>query len=424
MKVYGSDKLSFNLLIKYTDPMFLDFFILLKRDGLPVTLREYLSMLEALDKGFARYNVEEFYYLARTAMVKHEHHLDRFDQLFGMFFQGMNEIPDDFFSKIPEEWLKKNQELLLSEEMKQQIEAMGGLEKLMERFKELMEEQKERHEGGNKWIGTGGTSPFGAYGYNPEGFRAGQEGSRNRRGIKVWDKRQFANLNDKVELDTRNLKMALRRLRLLTREGRDEELDLPSTIRETSRNAGWLDLKMVPVRKNNIKILLLLDIGGSMDDHVEICARLFSAAKYEFKHLEYYYFHNCLYERLWKDNRRRFSEATPTMEVLHKFNSDYKIIYVGDASMSPYEIMYAGGSVEHWNDEAGIVWLKRMQEKFPSMVWLNPVPEEYWKYTQSIQILKEYMHDQMFPLTIEGITNAVKSLKKAPGSRGNLAFGA
>ncbi len=291
------------------------------------------------------------------------------------------------------------------------VKAMGGLEKLMERLKELMNEQKKRHAGGSKWIGTGGTSPFGAYGYNPEGIRIGQTESRNRRAVKVWDKREFKNLDDSVELNTRNMKMALRKLRLLTREGREEELDLDKTIEKTSKNAGVLDLEMIPSRKNNVKVLLFLDVGGSMDDHIEICAQLFSAAKYEFKHLEYFYFHNCLYESVWRDNTRRWDRSIPTFEVLHKYNSDYNVILVGDASMSPYELMYPNGSVEHNNDEAGFTWLTRLKNQYPCIVWLNPVPVDYWRYTQSIQMLRGFMEDRMYPLTLAGIQDAIKALK-------------
>jgi uncharacterized protein with von Willebrand factor type A (vWA) domain len=313
--------------------------------------------------------------------------------------------------KIPEDWLKKSFENALSEEEKEMIKSMGGLDKLLDRLKELMETQKKRHQGGNKWIGTGGTSPFGAYGYNPEGIRIGQEGSRNRRAVKVWDKREFKDLDDSVELQTRNMKMALRRLRILTREGMDEELDLDRTIEKTSRNAGLLELEMVPTKKNNVKVLLFLDIGGSMDDHIELCSRLFSAAKYEFKHLEHYYFHNCLYESVWRNNVRRWQEAIPTFELLHTYNSDYKVIIVGDASMSPYELLYKNGSVEHNNDEAGFVWLERLKTQFPDMVWLNPVPPEEWRYTESIGMVREFMKDRMFPLTMGGLKLAVQALK-------------
>ncbi len=391
--------------------MFLDFFLLLKNDGIPVTIREHLTFLEALDKDVVEYSVDDFYYLSRTSLIKHEHHLDRFDLLFGYFFEGIEKIDMEEFMKIPEQWLKKSFVNELSDEDKEMIKAMGGLDKLLERLKELMEKQKKRHQGGNKWIGTGGTSPYGAYGYNPEGIRIGQDGSRNRRAVKVWDKREFKDLDDGVELETRNMKMALRRLRILTREGTKEELDLDKTIDKTSRNAGLLELEMTAAKKNNVKVLLFLDIGGSMDDHIELCSRLFSAAKYEFKHLEHYYFHNCLYESVWKDNVRRWQEAIPTFEVLNTYNSDYKVIIVGDASMSPYELLYQNGSVEHNNDESGFVWLERLKEQFPDMVWLNPAPIDEWRYTESIGMVKEFMKDRMFPLTMGGLQQAIKALK-------------
>ena len=391
--------------------MFLDFFLLLKNDGIPVTIREYLTFLEALDKDVVEYSVDDFYFLSRTSLIKHEHHLDRFDLLFGYFFEGIEKIDMEEFMKIPEEWLKKSFVNKLTDEDKEMIKAMGGLDKLLERLKELMETQKKRHQGGNKWIGTGGTSPYGAYGFNPEGIRIGQEESRNRRAIKVWDKREFKDLDDGVELETRNMKMALRRLRILTREGTKEELDLDKTIDKTSRNAGLLELEMTAAKKNNVKVLLFLDIGGSMDDHIELCSRLFSAAKYEFKHLENYYFHNCLYESVWKDNVRRWQEAIPTFEVLHTYNSDYKVIIVGDASMSPYELLYQNGSVEHDNDEAGFVWLDRLKDQFSDMVWLNPVPVDEWRYTESIGMVREFMKDRMFPLTMGGLKQAIKALK-------------
>jgi hypothetical protein len=391
--------------------MFLDFFLLLKNDGIPVTIREYLTFLEALDEGIAEYSVDDFYYLSRTSLIKHEHHLDRFDLLFKYYFEGVEKIDTEEFMKIPEDWLRKSFVNSLTDEEKGLIKSMGGLDKLLERLRELMKEQKNRHQGGNKWIGTGGTSPFGAYGFNPEGIRIGQEESRHRRAVKVWDKREFRDLDDGVELQTRNMKMALRRLRVLTREGVDEELDLDRTIDRTSRNAGFLELEMVPAKKNNVKVLLFLDIGGSMDDHIELCSRLFSAAKYEFKHLEHYYFHNCLYESVWKNNRRRWQEAIPTFQVLHTYNSDYKVIVVGDASMSPYELLYQNGSVEHNNDEPGFTWLERLKNHYPDIVWLNPVPVKQWKYTESIGMVKEFMKDRMFPMTLSGLQQAIKALK-------------
>lgn len=391
--------------------MFIDFFLLLKANGLPVSIREHLTLLEALKIGEAEFSLEDFYHLSRATLIKKEQHFDRFDMLFGHYFKGMELIPNQALRDIPEDWLRKNLEKLLSEEEKAMIEAMGGIEALMERFRQLMEEQNERHEGGNRWIGTGGTSPFGAYGYNPEGFRIGQEGSRHRRAVKVWDKRQFRNLSDDVELNTRNIKLALRRLRIFTREGVADELDLETTVRKTSENAGLLELQMVPSKKNRVKVLLFFDIGGSMDDHIRECEELFSAARHEFKHMEYFYFHNCLYETVWKDNNRRYSDRLLTMEVLNKYNKDYRVIVVGDASMSPYEITYQGGSVEHYNDEPGLVWLQRLRKQFPHIVWLNPVPKEHWGYTQSIKMLEQLFEGEMFPLTIAGLTDAMKKLR-------------
>ncbi len=390
--------------------MFLDFFLLLKNSGIPVTLNEYLSMLEALKRNAIARNVDEFYYLCRMSMVKDEKFLDQFDALFGAYFKGIETISDEEIFQIPEEWLKKNGERIFSKEELEKIKSMGDLKDLMERIKKLFKEQKERHQGGNKWIGTGGTSPFGAYGYNPEGIRIGQHESRHRRAVKVWDKREFKNLKDDVDLDTRNIKLALKKLRLLSREGKAEELDLKQTIKNTSEKGGLLELAMRPVRKNNVKILILFDIGGSMDDHIELCSQLFTASKYEFKHLEFYYFHNCVYEKLWQNNVRRWDDAIPTYDVLHKYNKDYKLIFVGDASMSPYELMYEQGSVEHYNDEAGMVWLNRLKEQFPDLVWLNPVPKDEWRYTRTIGMVQQFTEDRMFPLTIAGIGEAVKSL--------------
>ncbi len=391
--------------------MFLDFFLLLKNDGIPVTIKEYLTMLKALDHGIVEFSVDDFYFLCRTSMIKNEQHLDRFDQLFGLYFKGVEKISDEDFMKIPEDWLIKNYESVLSKEDIDMIKKMGGLNELLDRLKEVMEKQKKRHEGGNKWIGTGGTSPFGAYGINPAGVRIGQKESRHRTAVKVWDKREFKDLDDSVELQTRNMKMALKRLRALTREGIKEEIDIDKTIDKTSKNAGYLDLEYVPTKKNNIKVLIFFDIGGSMDAHIELCSRLFSAAKYEFKHLEFYYFHNCIYERVWKDNIRRWEEQIPTYEVLHKYNSDYKCIIVGDASMSPWELLYENGSVEHSNPEAGFTWLQRIKEKYPYYVWLNPVPDEDWKWTESIDMVRDFFDDRMFPLTLHGIQDAVRALK-------------
>lgn len=392
--------------------MFISFFFSLRKAGLPVSITELLSLLSALDKRLASFNIQAFYYLSRTALVKDERYYDRFDQVFAETFNGLeyDHALEDVFNQIPEEWLRKQAEKLLSEEEKQKIQSLGGWEELMKTLKKRLEEQKEEHHGGNKWIGTGGTSPFGAYGYNPEGVRIGQDESRHRRASKVWDKREFKNLDDSVELNTRNLKVALRKLRKFARQGSAEELDLDDTIRSTASNAGYLDIKMVPERHNAIKVLLLLDIGGSMDDHIRICEELFSASKAEFKHLEYYYFHNFTYEYLWKDNTRRFDEATPTAEVINRYPSDYKLIFVGDASMSPYEITYPGGSVEHWNEEAGAVWFQRLLSAFPSNAWLNPDAEQNWDRRQSNRLIRQLNADKMFPLTIGGLDSAIKSL--------------
>ncbi|ATI03112.1 MULTISPECIES: VWA domain-containing protein [Cycloclasticus] len=392
--------------------MFISFFFNLRKAGLPVSITELLSLLSALDKRLASFNIQAFYYLSRTALVKDERYYDRFDQVFAETFDGLeyDHALEGVFNQIPEEWLRKQAEKLLSEEEKQKIQSLGGWEELMETLKKRLEEQKEEHHGGNKWIGTGGTSPFGAYGYNPEGVRIGQDESRHRRASKVWDKREFKNLDDSVELNTRNLKVALRKLRKFARQGSAEELDLDDTIRSTASNAGYLDIKMVPERHNAIKVLLLLDIGGSMDDHIRICEELFSASKAEFKHLEYYYFHNFTYEYLWKDNTRRFDEATPTAEVINRYPSDYKLIFVGDASMSPYEITYPGGSVEHWNEEAGAVWFQRLLSAFPSNAWLNPDAEQNWDRRQSNRLIRQLNADKMFPLTIGGLDSAIKSL--------------
>ncbi len=392
--------------------MFLDFFLLLRNQKVPVTLKEYLDLLQALNKDVASYNIDNFYFLARTVLIKNEKHLDRFDALFGAYFKGIEQIQSSDIYNIPEDWLKKNGERLFSKEELEKIKNNGDLSDLLDRVKDLLKEQKERHQGGSKWIGTGGTSPFGAYGYNPEGIRIGQDESRHRRAVKVWDKRQFKDLTNDVELETRNMKMALRKLRLLSREGKKEEIDLEGTIRTTSKNAGMLEVEMVPSKKNVIKVLILFDIGGSMDDHIELCSQLFSAAKYEFKHLEFYYFHNCLYENVWKDNVRRWDDKISTQSILNTFNDDYRVIFVGDASMSPYEIFSKMGSVEHYNDEAGKVWLERFTSKFSHFVWLNPVPQDEWKFTESIGMIKKIMKNRMFPLTLEGIERSVKALKQ------------
>lgn len=392
--------------------MFTKFFYTLREAKLPVSLREYLTLIEALKAGVASYSITDFYFLARTTLVKDEKNLDKFDQVFGHCFNGIEFLADDQTVEIPEDWLKKLAELSLSDEEKAEIEALGGWEKLMETLQERLKEQEKRHQGGNKWIGTAGRSPFGAYGYNPEGMRIGQKESRHRKAVKVWDKREYKNLDDSVELGTRNIKVAMKRLRQFARQGAAEELDLDDTIRSTARNAGYLDLKMRPERHNTVKVLILFDIGGSMDDHIKACEELFSAARTEFKHLEFYYFHNCLYEKLWKDNRRRHGDFMATWDVLHTYGSDYKLIFVGDATMSPYEIAYAGGSVEHWNEEAGQAWMQRILDIYSKAVWLNPVPEKYWDYTPSVQMMKQLMTDRMYPLTIGGLESAMKELSR------------
>ncbi len=391
--------------------MLAGFFLKLKHHKVPVSVREYLTLLEALKKNVISPSIDDFYHLSRTTLVKDEQNFDKFDRAFGEYFKGIESIAGAEFD-VPLEWLLKQAELHLSSEEKAMIEALGGWEKLMEELKKRLEEQKGRHQGGNKWIGTAGTSPFGAYGYNPEGVRIGQERSRNRSAVKVWDAREYRNLDDSVELGTRNIKVALRRLRKFAREGAPEELDLDTTIDKTARNAGWLDLHMRPERHNAVKVLMFLDIGGSMDDHIRLCEELFSASKTEFKHLEYFYFHNCLYDYVWKDNRRRHSERVRTFDIMHKYGHDYKLIFVGDATMSPYEILQPGGSIEYSNDEAGAVWMKRMLDVYSKAAWLNPEPEEIWPYRQSIGILREIMGGRMFPTTIEGLARAMRALAK------------
>ncbi len=391
--------------------MFLHFFNELRDAKVPVTLREYLSLMEAMDKQVIGRDVEDFYFLARTALVKDERHIDKFDKVFGHVFKGLDTLADAVdVQDLPDEWLRKVTEKFLSKEEMDEIEKLGGFEKLMETLKQRLEEQKKRHEGGNKWIGTGGTSPFGANGYNPEGVRIGQEKSRHRRATKVWDKREFKNYDDSVELGTRNIKIALKRLRKWARSGSADELDLDSTIKNTARQ-GYLDIEMRPERRNTVSVLLLLDVGGSMDPHIKVCEELFSAARAEVKNLEYFYFHNCPYDGLWKDNRRRRSDVIPTWDVLNKYPSDYKVIVVGDATMSPYEITYSGGSVEHWNDEAGGLWIQRFVQQYPNFAWLNPVKSGAWDYTGSIQLIRELIGpDRMFEMTLQGLDDAMKEL--------------
>ncbi len=391
--------------------MFQHFFTELRAAKVPVSLKEYLTLLEALDKGAIDTNVDNFYYLSRSVLVKDEKNLDKFDQVFGHVFKGLERIEEeDLTANIPEEWLQKLAEKFLTEEEKKEIESLGGWDKLMETLKKRLEEQKERHQGGNKWIGTAGTSPFGAYGYNPEGVRIGQDKSRHRRAVKVWDKREYKNLDDSVQIGTRNIKVAMRRLRRWAREGAADELDLDGTIKETAKH-GYLDVKMRPERRNAVKVLMLFDVGGSMGGYIRICEELFSAARTEFKNLEFFYFHNCLYESVWKDNRRRNSEKISTWDVLHRFPSDYKVIVVGDASMSPYEIAMPGGAVEHWNEEAGAVWLNRLSEVYPHLIWLNPVPKKHWGYSQSIKMIQEVVGaDKMFEMTLSGMEKAMRRL--------------
>jgi len=390
--------------------MFTHFFHELKAAGLPVTVREYLTLMDGMSKQVTSPKIEDFYYLARAALVKDERNLDKFDRVFGHIFKGIETLADPNGQvQIPEEWLKKLAEKYLTEEEMKEIKSLGDWDKIMETLAKRLAEQKGRHQGGSKWIGTAGTSPFGAYGYNPEGVRIGQAESRHRRAVKVWDKREFKDLDDTVELGTRNIKIALRRLRRFARTGAAEELDLDGTIKETAHK-GYLDLQLRPERRNAVKVLLFLDIGGSMDWHIKLCEELFSAARTEFKHLEHFYFHNCLYERVWKDNRRRWQETTPTWQVMHTYPHDYKLIFVGDASMSPYEIMQPGGSVEHMNEEPAAVWMDRITRTYPHAVWLNPVPENQWDYTHSIRMIRQLMAGRMYPLTLEGLDNAMREL--------------
>jgi uncharacterized protein with von Willebrand factor type A (vWA) domain len=389
--------------------MLFDFFLKVRKAGIPASIQEFLMLLEALDRGVVHGSVDDFYTLARVALVKDEAYFDRFDVAFEAYFKGVQAIPDALVREIPAEWLKKLAALQLTQEEKARIEALGGWEKLMEALQERLESQKGRHQGGSKWIGTAGTSPFGAQGFNPEGIRIGQGESRNRRAVKVWERREYRDYDTDRELGVRNIKLALRRLRRFAREGAPEILDLDGTIRSTAKNAGWLDLRMVPEAHNAVKVLLFLDVGGTMDDHIKGVEELFSAARSEFKNLEHFYFHNCVYESVWKDNRRRH-ERIPTIEVMRKYGHDYKLVLVGDASMSPYELEQPGGSVEHWNDEPGRVWVERILRAWPHAAWLNPVPEEHWGWTTSIQNLVRAMDGRMYPLTIAGLERAMKAL--------------
>jgi uncharacterized protein len=392
--------------------MLVSFFFELRQSGVPVTITEFLTLLEALRERVAWVSAQDFYYLARICLVKDERHYDRFDRVFAETFEGAEKVFAQLMEQVPAEWLKALAERTLSEEEKRKVEALGGWEKLLETLRERLREQKERHQGGNKWIGTAGTSPFGAYGYNPEGIRIGQAGSRNRRAVKVWDRREYRNFDDTVELGTRNMKMALRKLRKFAREGAPDQLDLDGTIDATARNAGLLDLKLVAERRNAVKVLLFLDVGGSMDDHVRICEELFSAARGELKHLVHFYFHNFLYEHVWQDNRRRASASMPMTQVLRTYTRDYRVILVGDATMSPYEILQPGGSIDHWNKEAGSVWIQRLCATFPRLVWLNPEPAERWEYTSSVRITRELIGDRMFPVTMAGLDRAIAELRR------------
>jgi uncharacterized protein with von Willebrand factor type A (vWA) domain len=390
--------------------MLVKFFLALRRAGVPVSLTELLTLLEALQKGLAQVSAERFYYLARTCLVKDERYYDRFDRAFAAHFKGVEEAFAELVRELPADWLARLAVRDFTPEERAQIEALGGWDELMETLRKRLEEQQGRHQGGSKWIGTAGTSPFGAYGYNPEGVRIGQEGSRHRSAVKVWDRREFANLDDTVELGTRNMKLALRRLRRFARRGAPTELALADTIDATARAGGWLDIKMVPERHNVVKVLLLLDVGGSMDDHVRTCEELFSAARSEFKHLEHFYFHNLPYEALWRDNRRRFNEHIGTVELMRTYAADYKLIFVGDATMSPYEVNHAGGSVEHWNAEPGRVWLERLTSHYPDFVWINPQPLSHWRHTPSITLIREVLEDRMYPLTLAGLDEAIGAL--------------
>jgi uncharacterized protein len=391
------------------------FFFELRRAGIPVSIGEFLALLAALQARVAQVSAQDFYYLARACLIKDERHYDRFDRVFAEVFAGAEKIFQELLGAVPAEWLRTLATRVFSEEDQQRIAALGGWDKLLETLRERLREQRERHEGGNKWIGTAGTSPFGAHGYNPQGIRIGQERSGQRRAVKVWERREFSNLDDSVELGTRNLKLALRKLRKFAREGAADQLDLEGTIDATARNAGLLDLKLIPERHNAVKVLLFLDVGGSMEDHVRVCEELFSAARTEFKHLEHFYFHNFIYENLWKDNARRFATLTPTERVLRTYAHDYRVIVVGDATMSAYEITQPGGSIEHWNKEPGALWMQRLCATFPRCVWLNPEAEARWEYTPSVRLTRELVRERMFPLTIAGLDLAIRELKRPLG---------
>lgn len=391
--------------------MLISFFQVLKSAGVPVSIKELLDLILALKNNLAFADVEEFYYLARTVLVKDEKYFDKYDRAFGVYFRDLETLDDIIEAMIPDDWLRHEFSKHLSDEEKEKIESLGGLEKLIEEFKKRLEEQKERHEGGNKWVGTGGSSPFGNGGYHPEGMRVGGE-SKDKKAVKVWEKREFKNLDDSVELGTRNIKVALRRLRKFARTGAEDELDMDNTIRSTAKNAGLLDIKMVPERHNAVKVLLFFDIGGSMDPHIKVCEEMFSAARSEFKHMEYFYFHNFIYESVWNNNIRRHNERLSLMDVMHKYSSDYKVVFVGDAAMSPYEILQPGGSVEHWNEEPGEIWMRRLKETYEKLIWINPVPPDEWHYTHSIDLTNQLVEGHMYPLTVKGLEEGMGYLSK------------
>jgi uncharacterized protein with von Willebrand factor type A (vWA) domain len=391
--------------------MLINFFFGLKDAGIPVSIKELLTLIEALTKNLAFADTEEFYFLARTCLVKDEKYFDRFDRAFGLYFKDLQNVQDVIQALIPDDWLRSEFEKHLTEEEKAKIQSLGGLEKLIEEFKKRLEEQKEQHHGGNKWIGTKGTSPFGNDGYHPEGMRIGGQ-SKNKKAVKVWERRDFRNLDDSIELGTRNIKVALRRLRKFARTGAADELDLDDTIRSTARNAGLLDIKMVPERHNAVKVLLFFDVGGSMDPYVKVCEELFSAARTEFKHMEYFYFHNFIYESVWRNNLRRHQERTPLLDVLHKYSADYRVIFIGDASMSPYEIVQPGGSVEHWNEESGEAWMRRLTSVYEKVIWLNPTPEKEWGWSQTIEYTRKLLDGHMYPLTLQGLEEGMQYLSR------------
>ncbi|WXL27843.1 VWA domain-containing protein [Ectopseudomonas mendocina] len=392
--------------------MLLNLFNEMRAAKVPVSVRELLDLINALKHNVVFANMDEFYYLSRAILVKDERHFDKFDRAFGAYFKGLENLDQHIEALIPDEWLRKEFERSLTDEDRAKIESLGGLDKLIEEFKKRLEEQKKRHAGGNKWIGTGGTSPFGSGGYNPEGIRIGDAGKRQGKAVKVWDQREYKNLDDQVELGTRNIKVALRRLRKFARQGAQDEFDLDGTIDHTAKDGGLLNIKMRPERRNTVKLLILFDIGGSMDAHVKACEELFSACKTEFKHMEYFYFHNCVYESVWKNNLRRTSERYSTFDLLHKYGSDWKVVFVGDAAMAPYEITQPGGSVEHWNEEAGYVWIKRFMDKYKKLIWINPYAKDTWGFTASTAIMRELLNDQMYPLTLQGLEDGMKFLSK------------